>query len=166
MKRKCLCTSIFNGGLMAKVVDSIGSNIESIVKSHNLEIYDIEYEKEGGKMFLRVFLEKTIEQDVDIDTCVVISREINEFLDNNEINEEEYLLEVSSPGIIRKLKTVDHYKKQIGNKIKLKTFKKIDGFETKEIEVILESVDEKGIVINGKEISYKDITKAETTFEF
>ena len=44
---------------------------------------------------------------------------------NNEINNEEYLLEVSSPGIIRRLKTVDHYKKQIGNTIKIKTFKKI-----------------------------------------
>ena len=151
---------------MAKIVDSIASSIESIVNSHNLDLYDIEYEKEGSKMYLRVFLEKTELQDVDIDTCVVISREINEYLDNNEINEEEYLLEVSSPGIIRKLKTVEHYNKQIGNKIKIKTFKKIDGFETKEIEVILESVNDKGIVVEGKEVLYKEITKAETTFEF
>ena len=151
---------------MAKIVDSIASSIENIVNSHNLDLYDIEYEKEGSKMYLRVFLEKTDVQDVDIDTCVVISREINEYLDNNEINEEEYLLEVSSPGIIRKLKTVEHYNKQIGNKIKIKTFKKIDGFETKEIEVILESVNDKGIVVEGKEVLYKEITKAETTFEF
>ena len=151
---------------MAKIVDSIASSIESIVNSHNLDLYDIEYEKEGSKMYLRVFLEKTDVQDVDIDTCVVISKEINEFLDNNEINNEEYLLEVSSPGIIRRLKTVDHYKKQIGNTIKIKTFKKIDGFESKEVDVNLESVEEDGITIEGKKVLFKEISKAETTFEF
>ncbi|MBL0701691.1 MAG: ribosome maturation factor RimP [Spiroplasma sp.] len=151
---------------MSKVMDKIFAPLSTIVEQNGYIIYDIEFEKEGSKTYLRVFIDSLDGVTIDIDNCVTISREINNYLDANEVSEDEYLLEVSSPGIIRKLKTSQHYTKQIGEKIMIKTFKKIEGFNDKEIVGTLENVEELQIIIDGKCIAFKDIAKAESTFEF
>ncbi|MGL5021198.1 MAG: ribosome maturation factor RimP [Mycoplasmatales bacterium] len=151
---------------MAKVVDRVEPAIKRIIEDNNFELYDIEYEKEGKNIFLRIFIDSNDENGVDLEACVIISREINCYLDENELNEKQYLLEVSSPGIIRKLKTKEHYEKQIGNKILVKTFKKLDEFESKKILGIITEVSENSIMLNGIELLFVDIAKAETTFEF
>ena len=167
MKRECLIALLFlMGGSLAKVVDRVGPAIKKIIENNNFELYDIEYEKEGKNMFLRIFIDSNAESEVDLEACVVISREINCFLDENELNEKEYLLEVSSPGIIRKLKTKAHFEKQIGNKILVKTYKKLDEFESKTVQGIITEVSENSIMLNGIELLFVDIAKAETTFEF
>ncbi len=147
-------------------MDKIFVPLSTIVEKNGYTIYDIEFEKEGSKTYLRVFIDSLDGGIIDIDNCVTISREINNYLDANEVSDEEYLLEVSSPGVIRKLKTSLHYTKQLGETIKVKTFKKLEGFNNKEIVGTLENVEELQIIIDGKCIAFKDIAKAESTFEF
>lgn len=79
-------------------------------------LYDIEFSKEGKNQVLRIYIDK--EPDgVFLDDCETVSRKISELLDESEIINIAYTLEVSSPGVERKLKQAWHYEKVIGKDI-------------------------------------------------
>lgn len=151
---------------MAKVLDKITENIEKIIVDSGFEMYDISFEKEGKNNFLRIFVDSIDENPVDLEVCVLITKNVNKYLDTEELNVENYMLEVSSPGIIRPLKKKNHYDKHIGNEILVKTYKKLPEFDSKVITGILSGVTDAVITLNGIEIPFSEIAKAETTFEF
>jgi ribosome maturation factor RimP len=151
---------------LAKVLDKITNNINKIIVDSGFEMYDISFEKEGKNNFLRIFVDSIDENPVDLEVCVLITKNVNKYLDTEELNVENYMLEVSSPGIIRLLKNRNHYDKQIGNEILVKTYKKLPEFDSKVITGILSGVTESVIILNGIEIPFSEIAKAETTFEF
>lgn len=96
-----------------------------IAKKHQVEIYDIEYVKEGSDWYLRAFIDK--EGGVDIDDCVAVSRDLSDRLDEEDFIEEAYTLEVSSPGLGRTLKKDKHLEKSLGQEVELKTYKAVNG---------------------------------------
>ena len=73
-----------------------------IVKANGVEIYDVEYVKEGTDWYLRIFIDK--EEGISIDDCEAVSRPLSDVLDEEDPIDQGYYLEVSSPGLERKLK--------------------------------------------------------------
>lgn len=88
-----------------------------VVESLGLEIYHLEYVKEGAKNIFRIYIEG--ETNVSLDDCVKVSRAVSDMLDVEDPIVEEYNLEVSSPGIFRTLFTDKHLSRYVGNDVKV-----------------------------------------------
>lgn len=112
-----------------------------------LYVWNLEYVKEGKKNVLRVYIDK--DGGVSIDDCVNVSRNLEKVLDSEDFIEDAYTLEVSSPGINRKLKTNEHFDKFIGESVEVKTHKEVNG--SKENIGNLLSHDDKNTVIENDE---------------
>ncbi len=129
-----------------------------ILDSGGYMLWDVEYVKEGQDMYLRVYADK--EGGININDCVDISRSLETKLDEEDFIKDAYILEVSSPGLTRKLKKERDYLRSIGKRVDVKLYKALDGL--KEFEAELKSFDEgvfvfaledKDITINEKDIS-------------
>lgn len=107
--------------------------VEPILAERGLELFDIEYVKEGKDWYLRVYIDK--EDGVDIEECGLVSRELSDKLDEEDLIKGAYFLEVSSPGVERPIKTKEDFKKSINKNIYVTLYVHIDG--EKEFEGIL-----------------------------
>ncbi len=143
-------------------MSDIENSIEKIVESFDARVYEIEKTKEFDQDIYRVMITK--EGGVTLDNCADISSELSLFLDVNPPMEGEYRLEVSSPGVERKLVKQKHFIQSVGEKVKLKIV------DAGQIIGLLSGADEDGIrvVVDGKEesFSYDKINKARTYFEW
>ncbi len=88
--------------------------------SLGLELVDVEYRQEGGRMVLRLFIDR--EGGVSLDDCAAVSRELSEILDVEDVIRGRYNLEVSSPGLDRPLKKPSDYDRFAGRLVKIRTF--------------------------------------------
>ncbi len=95
-----------------------------IAASNGVEIYDVEYVKEGSDFYLRAYIDKP--EGVNIIDCENVSRALSDALDKEDFIPDAYILEVSSPGLGRTLKKDKHLAKSIGQEVELKLFKPID----------------------------------------
>ena len=118
-----------------------------IVQKWGVEIYDVEYVKEGSDYYLRAYIDKP--EGVSIIDCENVSRALSDALDREDFIPDAYILEVSSPGLGRTLKKDKHLQKSIGQEVEIRLFKAID--KCKEFSGILESFDENVIVISEGE---------------
>ena len=121
-----------------------------IVEKMGIEIYDVEYVKEGSEYYLRAYIDK--EGGVNINDCEAVSRAFSDVLDEADPIEEAYVLEVSSPGLGRTLKKDRHLQKSIGQDVEVKLFKPLEGTKCKEFEGELIRFDEKTITIRDEEV--------------
>lgn len=137
---------------------NLETQIKSIVESFGATLYDIELVREGTRNIYQVFI--TTSDGVSVELCAKISRTLSPLLDVTPPVSGEYTLEVSSPGIERKLKTSDHFIGAIGENIKatLKDKKRIKG---KLIEA-----DQDGFVVADQRYSYDSISKASVVFSW
>ncbi len=148
---------------------SLESDIESLVKSVGLELYDTSIGSEFGETIYRVAVispefEDGKRKGVSMDACVDLTHLISPLLDVTPPVSGEYRLEVGSPGIERKLTTLDHFAKSVNENISFTTAEK-DKVKAKLIEVdgsklTFEDEHEKF------EIDFNDIKKAKTYFEW
>lgn len=141
--------------------------LEPVLATNQFELYDVEYVKEGGNWFLRVYIDK--ENGVSIDDCVLVSRALSELLDQEDFIPDSYVLEVSSPGLGRQLKREKHYEKSIGEEVELKLYKPMN--KKKEFVGILTAYDQDTITIefeDGTEAVFNrpDIAIVRLTFDF
>lgn len=118
-----------------------------ITEKIGVQIYDVEYVKEGTDWYLRAYIDK--EGGVTIDDCEKVSREVSEVMDQEDFIEDAYILEVSSPGLGRTLKKDKHLEKSIGQKVEIKTYKPIE--KQKEFSGVLEKFDSESITISLEE---------------
>ena len=109
---------------------------------------------------MRIFIDK--DGGVGIDDCVEMSRALNEPLDEADLIEQAYCLEVSSPGVERELVRDEHFQKYIGEKVKLKTIRPVDG--KREFSGILESYDNGLVTVRFEDESGLSVTKKETSW--
>ena len=96
-----------------------------VLEELGLKLYDIDYVKEGPDYYLRVYIDK--EGGVDINDCVNVSRIFNEILDREDYIADPYTFEVSSPGLTRQLKKKKEYALNIGKRVAVSTYQKIEG---------------------------------------
>lgn len=125
--------------------------LEPVAAQYQVEIYDVEYVKEGRDWYLRAYIDKA--GGVTIEDCEKVSRALSDALDREDFIPDAYILEVSSPGLGRQLKKDRHFEKSLGDAVEVKLFEAVDG--VKELEGVLRSYDQKKIVItdgNGREI--------------
>lgn len=110
---------------MGKNVTAIVEELVApILEGMNVELVDIEYQKEGSNWFLRVFIDK--EGGIDIDDCGSVSEKLSKRLDEFDPIQDAYFLEVSSPGIERTLKKEKDIQWAIGKRVHVKTYEAIE----------------------------------------
>ncbi|MBE5867749.1 MAG: ribosome maturation factor RimP [Lachnospiraceae bacterium] len=137
-----------------------------IAQQNGVEIYDVEYVKEGSDWYLRAYIDKP--DGVNIQDCENVSRALSDALDKEDFIEEAYVLEVSSPGLGRTLKKDKHLEKSIGQEVEVKLYKPLNG--VKEFTGVLEGFDQEQIRISdqGQERSLerKEIALIRLTIDF
>ncbi len=137
-----------------------------IAERFGVEIYDVEYVKEGSEWYLRAYIDK--EEGVNIIDCENVSRALSEELDRTDFISDAYILEVSSPGLGRTLKKEKHFLKSIGKEIELRTYKPID--KCKEFVGILTDYQEGSVTmeIEGQSKTFEkaQIALVKLTFDF
>ncbi|BAF69537.1 ribosome maturation factor RimP [Nitratiruptor sp. SB155-2] len=141
---------------------SLEQEIKQIVESCGAKLYDIETVSDRGKTIYRVTI--TAPEGVDLQKCVEISNLISPLLDVHPPVSGDYNLEVSSPGVERKLKKPSHFEHSVGEKVRVT---KNDG-ET--IEGVLSDFRDHTLTLQTKngpiEIPLDQITYAKTIFEW
>ena len=128
--------------------------LEKLQKEIDFELVDVEFVKEASQYYLRVYCDLDKEGGISIDDCVEISRNISAWLDKEDFIPEEYILEVSSPGLGRTLKKDKDFKRELGKEVELKTFKAIN--KQKEFSGILENFDADTLTIKiaGEDVKF------------
>lgn len=138
---------------MAKDIKTkISEIVEPILTELDLSLFDIEYVKEGNDWFLRIYIDK--DGGVDLTDCSNVSERLSEKLDEEDPIQAAYMLEVSSPGAERPLKTKSDFHAHINENIYVSLYVHIDG--EKEYEGILKSLENDIVTVEYK---YKHTTK-------
>lgn len=112
-------------------ISSVVTNIlTEYVSDKELEIYRVQYKKEGPDWVLRVLIDKPMgakSEYININECEAVTRYLNDKLDEIDIIEKSYRLEVSSPGLDRELIKESDYIRFAGRPVKVKTYEQING---------------------------------------
>ena len=137
-----------------------------ITRSFGVEIYDVEYVKEGSDWYLRAYIDK--EEGVNIVDCENVSRALSEELDRTDFIADAYILEVSSPGLGRTLKKEKHFLKSLGKEVELRTYRPIE--RCKEFVGILQEYQDGNVTLeiegSSRIFEKADIALVKLTFDF
>ncbi len=117
--------------------------ISPILSEHGFELVDMEYIREAGNWYLRAYIDK--EGGITIDDCEVVSRAFSDKLGEEDFIEDSYILEVSSPGLLRPLKKDRDFERKLGTRIEIKTYRMENG--KKEFEGVLKAFDKDTITV-------------------
>ncbi len=128
-----------------------------IVESNNFELVDVEYVKEAGNWYLRIYVDK--EGGITVDDCEVVSRALSDKLDEKDFIDDAYILEVSSPGLGRPLKKDKDFDRSIGKEVEIKLYKAID--KQKDFSGILVSYDKDTVNIEIEDGEEQSFNRAE-----
>ena len=145
------------GGNTVKAVWDI---VEPFAEELGLIIWDVRFLKEGSSWYLRIFIDK--DGGVSIDDCVDLTHAINKPLDEADPIEQAYFLEVSSPGVERDLVRDEHFEAYIGEKIKVKMIRPVEG--KREFGGILADYSDGNITISLDDESGFTFTKKEASW--
>ena len=121
--------------------------VKPIVEELSYELYYLEYVKENGEYYLRIYIDKE-EDSISLNDCEKVSRRVSEILDVEDPIEDSYYLEVSSPGLNRGLYKEEHFKKFIGREVLVNFNGSLEGI--KKIQGILKNVDSEFITVDGE----------------
>lgn len=111
---------------MSRIADKVWALAEPVVKNNGCELWDIDYVKEAGQWFLRVYIDRPGE-GVFINDCEAISRELDIILDEADPIPDSYIFEVSSAGAERQLKRPRDFERYMGSNVEVKLYKPLDG---------------------------------------
>ena len=126
-----------------KIKETVEEILTPYLAERGLELWNVEFVKEVKDWFLRVYIDKSSHTEgdyVSIQECEDVSRYLSEALDKEDPIEQNYYLEVSSPGLDRELITEEHYRRYFGSVVEMKLYKAIDG--KKEISAVLDDMDD------------------------
>ena len=141
---------------MAKVTDVVAQLAQPIVEQAGCTLWDVEYVKEAGEWFLRVYIDK--EGGVDINDCEAVSRPLSDLLDEADPIQGSYTLEVSSAGLDRPLKKPEHSAACAGQQVDVRFYRPVDG--RKEYTGALVGCDGDGnVTVDDKTFEKKDVAQ-------
>jgi ribosome maturation factor RimP len=114
------------------VVEDVRAIATRVAATYGLEIFDVQFRREGPGMVLRVQLDRpgpaaTAEESVSIQDCAAVSRDLSAVLDVEDVVAVAYTLEVSSPGLDRPLRHADDYRRFAGRRAKIVMREPVDG---------------------------------------
>ena len=127
-----------------------------IVETKGFELVDVEWVKEGANWYLRAYIDK--ENGITVDDCEEVSRALSDLLDEEDFISENYILEVSSPGLDRPLKKEKDFARSIGKDVEIRLYKAID--KQKEFTGTLTSYDADSVTITMEDGSERTFEKS------
>ena len=110
---------------MSRLTDQVAALALPIVEEEGCTLWDVEYVKEAGSWYLRVFIDR--EGGVSIEDCERISRRLDPILDEADPIPESYIFEVGSAGADRELKRPGDYEQFMGSEVELKLYRPVKG---------------------------------------
>ena len=136
-----------------KITEQVWAFAEPVVQAHGCSLWDVEYVKEGGDWFLRLYIDK--EGGVDINDCEAISRAVDPILDEKDPIPDSYSFEVCSAGLERVLKRPGDFEQFLGSMVLVKLYKPVDG--RKEIVGTLTGYEDGAVTItvNGSPVRFE-----------
>ena len=137
---------------MAKVTDTVAALAAPVIEAAGCTLWDVEYVKEAGQWFLRLYIDK--EGGISIEDCEAVSRPMSDLLDEADPIEGSYVFEVSSAGADRVLKTPEHFEQFMNTEVEVKLYRPREG--RKEFVGLLQSYADGGVVIdmNGQSAEF------------
>lgn len=108
-----------------KIVDRVRSFAEPVVEQNGCQLWDVEYVREGGEWFLRLYIDK--DGGVNINDCEAISRAVDPVLDEEDPIPESYRFEVCSAGLERTLKRPSDFERFMGSPVLVKLYRPRNG---------------------------------------
>lgn len=151
----------------SKTEQTVMALAEPIAAEEYAYLYDVEFVKEGGIWFLRVYADKE-DGGIALDECEAISRKLSEALDKADPISQNYYLEVASPGIERKLKTEAHFRRYMGETVDVGLYRAVNG--SKQVTGILQNYDGEKIQVavgdNVMTFALKETTVVHLHFDF
>lgn len=140
--------------VMSEIVkEKVSAYAEELLPSLGLELVEVQFRREQHGWVLRIFIDA--EEGVNLDDCSRVSRELGDYLDVEDIIDHAYNLEVSSPGLERKLSKTEDFARFVGSKAKIKFQQPYEGQKTYVGEII--QVDGENILLlseEGKELRF------------
>ena len=155
-----------------KIKDLVEEILNPFLNENSLELYNVEFVKEAKEWFLRVYIDKvegSEEEYISTDDCELVSRFLSEKLDESDPIEQNYYLEISSPGMDRVLLKEKDFIRYAGKQVEVNLYQAIDGKKmlTGELVGIIDEnlviIDEK---INRKEIPMSKVAKTKLAVIF
>ena len=143
-------------------VERVRAVVEPVVAAADLDLYDVELA--GG--IVRVLVDRS--GGVDLSVLGEVTRAVSEALDADDPLPGRYTLEVSSPGLERKLRTPGHFAAALGRKVRVRTVAGTEG--ERRVEGELTAADADGVVLatedGERRVAYSDVERAKTVFEW
>ena len=148
---------------MGSLADRLWSQVETYVAAEHLELDDLEILGEGSGRIVRVTLDG---DTLEVDRIADLSRGLSRMFDELDPFEGSYTLEVSSPGLERKLRRPRHYEKSMGSEVKVKTFAPINGERTHSGVLTQAGETTFTVAVDGeaRQIAYDAVASARTVF--
>ncbi len=150
----------------SRIIEIIEILISPYIQESGMELVDLEFVKEGGNWYLRIFIDKP--GGIGIEDCRLISEKIDKLLDDKDPIPQSYILEVSSPGIERPLKKLSDFSRFTGSPAVVSTFAAIEG--KKKFTGRITAVQEDSIILDmegtAQAIPFKQVASARLKAEF
>ena len=138
---------------MSKVTETVWGLARPVAEAQGVEIWDVEYVKEAGQWFLRVYLDK--DGGIGINDCEAFSRALDPVLDEADPIPGSYVFEVSSAGAERELKRPSDFEKFISSKVEVKLYKAVDGRKTYTGSLTAYADGDVSISVGGTELTFE-----------
>ena len=136
--------------------------VKPIIENLGYSVYDVMYQKEGKDNYLRIFIDSS--KGIGLNDCELVNNSITAILDEKDYIKEQYFLEVSSPGVERKLRREEHFKENIDKQVEIHLYKQINN--QKVITGILKEYNEEYIIVDDIKIENKNIASAKTVYNW
>jgi len=150
-----------------RVIDSVRTLTEPLLGQRGLELFDVQFRSEHGRMVLRLFIDFPA-GGVTLDQLADMSRQLGDVLDAHEAVPTRHQLECSSPGVERPLRRREHFERAVGGDIRLTTHEPRDG--RRRFRGVLEALTAEGIRmvdadVGPVELLFDQIADARTEFD-
>ena len=136
-----------------KISEQVWQFSQPIVEACGCSLWDVEYVREGGEWFLRLYIDK--ESGITIDDCEAVSRAVDPILDEKDPIPESYHVEVCSAGLERTLKRPSDFARFMGAAVMVKLYRPKDG--AKEFPGVLSGYEDGAVCITmgDKELRFE-----------
>ena len=128
-----------------------------LLEKNQFELVDVEYVREAGIWYLRAYIDK--EGGITVDDCEVVSRELGDWLDQEDFIEDSYILEVSSPGLGRPLKKEKDFARSLGKDVEVRLYRPIN--KQKEFTGTLKAYDADTVTLSMEDVNDLALAKSD-----
>ena len=138
---------------MSKITEKVWTLAEPVARENGVELWDVEFVKEAGTQYLRVYIDKP--EGICVQDCEAVSRALDPILDEEDPIPCSYVFEVASAGIDRELKRPSDFEKFMGSKVEVKLYQPVGGQKNYVGELIGYEQGDVTLTVNGKEVLLK-----------